>query len=56
MPLLENSVQEAGSAGLAPDALECKPLKEGSPDWALHIPVSAIDPRDAGTGDDWVPR
>ncbi len=31
-------------------------LEPGTPEWALHEPVSDIDSRDQATPDAWVPR
>jgi hypothetical protein len=33
-----------------------EPLAPGSEAWALHVPASAVDAKDADTPDAWIPR
>lgn len=41
----------------APDGAPLEsPLEVGDELWQLHEPVTAIDPRDMPTPDDWIPR
>ncbi|KIZ05991.1 hypothetical protein MNEG_1964 [Monoraphidium neglectum] len=43
----------AHTKGKAPEE---PPLVRGGKDWALHVPATAVDAKDADTPDNWVPR